>query len=73
MNFEENFDARQTKKLTSQEEAIELETMAVNKNIKKRIHIQITGMTCSSCVAKIERQVGQKNGIMIVKIVICTV
>ena len=44
---------------TSPEEV--LATLAVNKNIRARI--QVTGMSCSSCVSKIEKRVSQKKGI----------
>ena len=29
---------------------------------RKRIHVQVTGMTCSSCVSKIERHLKKQPG-----------
>ena len=29
---------------------------------RKRIHVQVTGMSCASCVAKIERHLKQQSG-----------
>ena len=31
----------------------------------KRIQLQVTGMTCASCVAKIERSLGEKPGVFV--------
>ena len=47
----------------SREQRLELSDFSVDlTKPRKRVLIQVTGMSCSSCVAKIERHLGKKRG-----------
>ena len=46
----------------NQEQTLELSVSVDLTKIRKRVLIQVTGMSCASCVAKIERYLGKKKG-----------
>ena len=46
----------------SRGQTLELSVSVDSTKIKKRVLIQVTGMSCASCVAKIERHLMKKKG-----------